>query len=211
MKILLSTNYYNLTIPVSWEGKYEYYVNESTGYGYFLDVYHVSSRQEESGGWLFTIGLVPQSDGVPEYPSAKYLGELTAYRINSFYVYAIFPTDVQFSTSTAEEYQAMYEDIDDILNTIHQCGEAVFTRAIETEPVIPQEEFESYTLHIDNPELFIYDAPGYDANIVGKITDQKSYTIVEEYVEEEDDYITYTWGKLKSGAGWINLYDAISY
>lgn len=111
----------------------------------------------------------------------------------------------------AEEYQAMYEDIDDILNTIHQCGEAVFTRAIETEPVIPQEEFESYTLHIDNPELFIYDAPGYDANIVGKITDQKSYTIVEEYVEEEDGYITYTWGKLKSGAGWINLYDAISY
>ncbi|MBQ8181623.1 MAG: hypothetical protein IJ010_06605 [Ruminococcus sp.] len=63
--------------------------------------------------------------------------------------------------------------------------------------------FEPYIIDVTNPKLLIYDSPSYYANIVGVITDKSKYTIVEEYTEQYE-----TWGKLKSGVGWINLYDA---
>lgn len=63
--------------------------------------------------------------------------------------------------------------------------------------------FEPYIIDVTNPKLLIYDSPSYYANIVGVITDKSKYTIVEEYTEQYE-----TWGKLKSGLGWINLYDA---
>lgn len=63
--------------------------------------------------------------------------------------------------------------------------------------------FEPYVIQVTNPYLLIYDAPSYYANVVGEITDKSRYTIVEEYNGDFD-----TWGKLKSGLGWINLYDA---
>ena len=68
--------------------------------------------------------------------------------------------------------------------------------------------FEPYIIQITNPKLSIYDSPNYDANIVGEITDKGSYTIVDEYCNPSDSPAYYTWGKLKSGVGWINIYDA---
>lgn len=69
-------------------------------------------------------------------------------------------------------------------------------------------DFESYIIQVTNPKLSIYDSPSYSANIVGEITDKSRYTIVEEYVEPGQTSIGYIWGKLKSGVGWINMYDA---
>lgn len=68
--------------------------------------------------------------------------------------------------------------------------------------------FEPYIIEVTNPKLSIYDAPTYDANIVGEITDKSRYTIVEEYCDPFDSPAYFTWGKLKSGLGWINLHDA---
>ncbi len=64
---------------------------------------------------------------------------------------------------------------------------------------------EPYIIQVKNPVLNIYDEPDYNANIVGQITNQAKYTIVEEH---HDVYSESIWGKLKSGAGWINLEDA---
>lgn len=64
----------------------------------------------------------------------------------------------------------------------------------ETEP-----PFESYILHVSNPNLTIYAEPSYYSSVTGYITDQGYYTIVAE---------DGSWGKLKSGMGWINLIDA---
>ena len=69
-------------------------------------------------------------------------------------------------------------------------------------------DFEPYVIEVTNPKLSIYDSPSYSANIVGEITDKNKYTIVEEYIEPGQTSIGYTWGKLKSGLGWINMYDA---
>lgn len=68
--------------------------------------------------------------------------------------------------------------------------------------------FEPYIIEVTNPKLNIYDAPSYSANIVGEITDKSRYTIVEEYIEPGQTSIGYIWGKLKSGLGWVNMYDA---
>ncbi|MBQ8297181.1 MAG: hypothetical protein IJX77_05300 [Ruminococcus sp.] len=68
--------------------------------------------------------------------------------------------------------------------------------------------FEPYIIKLKNAKVYIYDAPAYSAAIVGEITDMGSYTIVEEYTENGASSDTGTWGRLKSGAGWINLSDA---
>lgn len=69
-------------------------------------------------------------------------------------------------------------------------------------------DFEPYVIEVTNPKLSIYDSPSYSANVVGEITDKSRYTIVEEYIEPGQTSIGYIWGKLKSGVGWINMYDA---
>lgn len=68
--------------------------------------------------------------------------------------------------------------------------------------------FEPYIIEVTNPKLSIYDTPSYSANVVGEITDKSRYTIVEEYIEPGQTSIGCIWGKLKSGVGWINMYDA---
>ena len=61
-----------------------------------------------------------------------------------------------------------------------------------------------YLVKILSPSLPYYNAPSYDAKIAGRITDHGTYTIVEEVYDENWEI----WGKLKSGAGWINLRQA---
>lgn len=50
----------------------------------------------------------------------------------------------------------------------------------------------------------IYSGPGYDYSCVDEITQDGVYTIVEEHIDPRNE----TWGKLKSGVGWINIRDA---
>ena len=57
-------------------------------------------------------------------------------------------------------------------------------------------EFKPYMVKVTADALNIRKGPGTNYTIVGCITDKGSYTIVEE---------NNGWGKLKSGAGWINL------
>lgn len=205
---IIDTKYYTLKLPTSWKDKYEYEIHDSDGYGYTLSVYHSNSKQQNYGGWLFSIDLLPTLDDINNYPSIKYLGDLSVYRINTFYVCATFPTDLQFATSTANEYQKMHNEIDDILDSLSQCGESVFTPSNGRELPIQQDTFEPYIIQVTNPKLYIYDSPSYSANVVGEITDKSRYTIVEEYIEPGQTSIGYIWGKLKSGLGWINMYDA---
>lgn len=69
-------------------------------------------------------------------------------------------------------------------------------------------DFEPYVIEVTNSKLSIYDSPSYSANVIGEITDKSRYTIVEEYCNPSDSPVYFTWGKLKSGLGWINIYDA---
>lgn len=69
-------------------------------------------------------------------------------------------------------------------------------------------QFEPYLFQVANRDLQIYSGPGYDYIGNGSITDKGTYTIVEESIQYFDSGRQVTWGRLKSGAGWICLDDA---
>ena len=56
-----------------------------------------------------------------------------------------------------------------------------------------------------NDYLPIYEGPGYDYPVAEYFTELTKYTIVEECRLSDSKYDV--WGKLKSGAGWVNIYD----
>ena len=66
-----------------------------------------------------------------------------------------------------------------------------------------QETFEDYPQYISRPDQSIYSGPGYDHSFVGTVEIAGTYTIVGEEYDPEGNL----WGKLKSGAGWVDLTD----
>ena len=58
-----------------------------------------------------------------------------------------------------------------------------------------------YTLRIEDPETMIYAGPAFLSGAVAMVEEAGTYTIVEESLDRDGN----TWGKLKSGAGWICL------
>lgn len=60
---------------------------------------------------------------------------------------------------------------------------------------------DSYTLHIDDPETMIYAGPSFRQDVARLVEEAGIYTIVEEATDADGN----TWGRLKSGAGWICL------
>lgn len=62
-------------------------------------------------------------------------------------------------------------------------------------------EFTPYLQRIPRPDEPIFDAPGYDAGYVSTVREAGVYTIVGEALDEEGNL----WGRLKSGAGWVDL------
>lgn len=83
---------------------------------------------------------------------------------------------------------------------------AAIQSSVPTEPA--EEEFVPYLLHVMNPWLEIYSGPGYDYMGNDSIRGGGVFTIVEETIQYFGSSRFVTWGKLKSGAGWICLDDA---
>ena len=96
------------------------------------------------------------------------------------------------------------------------CGAPVETSAPTettlppvTEPVIestaPPETtapaVQEYTHRIEDPETMLYAGPAFLSGAVAMVEEAGTYTIVEEALDSDGN----TWGRLKSGAGWICL------
>ncbi len=60
---------------------------------------------------------------------------------------------------------------------------------------------EPHLWNITRPDIRIFTEPGYDFADTGLLLEPGTYTVVEEFVDDEG----FTWGKLKSGDGWIDL------
>ena len=71
----------------------------------------------------------------------------------------------------------------------------------EPAPDEPAPEDPGYLQRIERPDQSIYAGPGYDYGFVGVVEMAATYTIVEEMWDDEGNL----WGKLKSGAGWVDL------
>lgn len=61
--------------------------------------------------------------------------------------------------------------------------------------------FTPYTVSIGRVDYPIYNGPGYEYELTGRVGEAGVYTIVEEAAEGEGRL----WGKLKSGIGWVDL------
>ena len=77
------------------------------------------------------------------------------------------------------------------------------TEAPATEPAGTEGKADSlpYLQQIDRADQSIYDGPGYDYGFAGTVRKRGTYTIVEEAWDYEGNL----WGRLKSGAGWVDL------
>lgn len=73
------------------------------------------------------------------------------------------------------------------------------TEAATTAPTTPSDG--SYLLQIKNHDELIFDTPSYDGYCTDTVRQAGTYTIVEEKRDDEGNL----WGKLKSGAGWVNI------
>ena len=58
-----------------------------------------------------------------------------------------------------------------------------------------------YLQKVQRPDEMIFSGPSYDEFCVGTVREKGTFTIVEEV----DDGEGHLWGRLKSGAGWIDL------
>ena len=68
-------------------------------------------------------------------------------------------------------------------------------------PIDEDPVFQEYTHRIEDPETMIYAGPAFLSGAVALVEEAGTYTIVEEAPDRDGN----TWGKLKSGAGWICL------
>lgn len=120
---VIYTDYYRLKLPNSWGNTCLCEIKPTEGGTYDLVIYEAQSLRNCDGGKLCTLMMVPTSDDdYKDFPDYELLCALDTPE-GSFYVVALFPTDVQFDADTAESYNAMYEELMDVLYTIRPVGD----------------------------------------------------------------------------------------
>ena len=126
--VCIETEYYSITIPKSWEDDCFYEIVKGEGYGYALHFNEKTSYDEIGGGWLFSIELFTEFEDYTYLPSYDILGSLEVYRIGSYNIVVIYPTDVQFTETTMEKYEELERAVPDVLDTITFKKECVFSK-----------------------------------------------------------------------------------
>ena len=114
---VIETKYYTLTLPDSWAGKWVMDLHERDNGSYSMSLHETQAFQEFGGGTLFALMMLTTGEDYTIFPSYELLGALDT-PAGTFYVVALFPTDVQFTEETAEVYNRMYEDVTDVLYTL---------------------------------------------------------------------------------------------
>lgn len=115
---VISTKYYTLTLPDEWENKYICEILEQDEGRYILDLYERTSYEEMGAGKLCSLMLFTTEDATyKEFPEYQLLAALDTAE-ESYYVIALFPTDVQFSEATMENYGTMFTQLPDVLYSI---------------------------------------------------------------------------------------------
>ena len=84
-------------------------------------------------------------------------------------------------------------------NTAKPTDPTTPTGTVPTDP--EQNAAIPYLLNVENHDEMIFSGPTYDSSFVDTVREAGVYTIVEEKMDDEG----ITWGKLKSGSGWLDL------
>lgn len=135
---IIDTEYFTISIPSYWESDCVYEIKEGDCYNYTLSFYDRVSKENNYGGWLFSIELEPETEDYTIYPDYDVLGSLEVYRIGCYNIIVTYPTDVQCSEEDFRRYGLMEECIPGILKTISYKEECTFSS--EPIPVYKNEE-----------------------------------------------------------------------
>lgn len=123
----IDTDYYVISVPAGWAETGEWEIIPGDPCGYSLCFYEKQSFHEIEGGFLFSIGLLPDDVDYTYYPDYDIRGSVEIDPADRFNVVVTYPTDVQFTQETAEQYCRMADEIDAILNTIVWNADVVFS------------------------------------------------------------------------------------
>ena len=119
----INTDYYRLKAPISWGNTGLSKITPLENGGYSLAVYEHDAYIAFGGGKLCTLMMVPtDDDSYKDFPDYELLCALDTPE-GSFYVVALFPTDVQFDGDTMDGYNAMYDELMDVLYSIRPVGD----------------------------------------------------------------------------------------
>ncbi|MBQ8688306.1 MAG: hypothetical protein IJ512_07150 [Ruminococcus sp.] len=183
---------------------------------------HYDINGDGTDEWLFQTGAYTAEMAYSIYTAKAYHLQYAGSIINGMlYTEANGQLLVQYARMGVEEvYAVTFQDGEIAMETIY-VNDAASEYSTPGTPVdtfvigeilglhTETAEFTPYTVKVHNPALYIFDGPGFFYNAVGVITDQGTYTIVEEAIDSSSsDSGTNLWGKLKSGDGWINLWEA---
>ena len=117
---ILETDYFKLTIPNSWKNNYysetHSYTDPDTGeYSYSVGFYEKAEYMRSGCGNLVDVILTTDKE-YEAFASGRIVGEMTLEK--TYYFFARYPTDVQFSQDTQYMYTAMSADVEALLSSI---------------------------------------------------------------------------------------------
>ena len=108
---IIETKYYTLSLPDEWKEICHYSVVD----GNTVTLREKASYESFGGGKLCTIMMMPTDDDTyQDFPDYELLCALDTPD-GSFYVIALFPTDVQFDEDTADIYNTMMDELMSVL------------------------------------------------------------------------------------------------
>ena len=125
--MFIDTEFYTLLAPSSWKNDCFYEIADGESYNYTLSFYDKASHDAINGGWLFSVNLLTEFEDYSIYPDYDVLGSLEVSRIGSYNIVVTYPTDVQFSEETAQNYNQMSDKIPELLKTISFKDECTFS------------------------------------------------------------------------------------
>ena len=114
---VIDTAYYTLTLPEEWVGKTLCDLHKRDDGSYSMSVHEIQDFCDFGGGTLFTLMMLPTTEDYTIFPSYELLCSLDT-PAGTFYIVALFPTDVQFSPENADAYNALFAQVQDVLYTI---------------------------------------------------------------------------------------------
>jgi hypothetical protein len=114
---VIDTEFYTLTLPEEWIGKTLCDLHKRDNGSYSMSVHEIQDFSGWGGGTLFTLMMLPESEDYTIFPDYQLIGVLDT-PVGTFTLIALFPTDVQFAEGHAEAYMDMFNNVNQVLQTI---------------------------------------------------------------------------------------------
>ena len=114
---LVESDYFTVEVPDGWKGIYTYEKVKKNDGTFYLSLYELEEHNSSGAGNLFTIALFPEDTDYSYLPYYEEYGVLTGNG-KTYNIIIMYPTDVQFTSNTSDNYNSMYENIKYVLDSM---------------------------------------------------------------------------------------------